>query len=323
MTKIANDWQSEIRNSIKNSDELLKILRLKPCAIPARFPCKVPKSFISRMEKGNPNDPLLLQVLPSANELLTHDGFSKFPIEEQQCSPIPGLIHKYHGRALLTITGVCAIHCRYCFRQNTDYQNQQPIQHIEKIIAYIDQNEISEIILSGGDPLSLSNQKLAYWLEKLATANHLKRIRIHTRLPVAIPQRIEQELVNILTKSRLWCTIVMHVNHPNELNDETKQHWFKLTENNIMLWNQSVLLKNVNDNTETLAELSRKLIEHHVVPYYVHLLDQVTGSQNFHVSRKNACKIEQELRNKLPGYMMPRFVIDCGEAAKTPAYFNK
>lgn len=319
MIPIANDWQYQVRNAVKDSYHLLELLELPLTALrQPKFPCKVPLSFVGRMQKGNPKDPLLLQVLPSVSELINAPGFIPEPIQEKVYSPIPGLIHKYHGRALLTITGSCAVHCRYCFRQNVNYHAQNPYRHQKEIVKYIDDNNISEIILSGGDPLSLNNDKLRQWINALENSKSLLRLRVHSRLPVVIPQRIDKELASILKPGKLWCTVVLHVNHPNELNQETKRYFEVLSSNNIMLWNQSVLLKHVNDDAKTLAELSEKLIAQNIIPYYVHLLDKVTGSLDFQVGKELACSIESELRRILPGYLLPRFVIDDGSQSKSP-----
>lgn len=318
MTQIANSWQISMQNSVTCSQELLQILELDLAAFKTpRFSCKVPHEFIAKMQKGEPNDPLLRQVLPEISELINAPGFQSKPILEQKFSPIPGLVHKYHNRALLTITGACAVHCRYCFRQNTNYQASNPNKHKERILEYlINSPNINEIILSGGDPLSISDQKLIEWIQLLEQAPNLVRLRIHTRLPVIIPHRITDALVNCLKDSRLVCSIVMHTNHPNELDKNTQSYWQKLNSANIILLNQSVLLKGINDNVAILQQLSQKLIEHKVLPYYLHQLDQVQGSHHFLVEIAQGKRLIQDLAKLESGYLIPKYVQDLNGFAK-------
>lgn len=312
MAKISNDWQKEMQNAIHDSHDLLDLLGLKTKALgQPKFSCRVPKTFVKRMEKGNPNDPLLLQVLPRNEELIMAPGYSRAPLFEERVSPIPGLIHKYHGRALLTITGACGVHCRYCFRQNTEYGKQLPQKNIERYLEYFrERPEITEVILSGGDPLSLSDEKLMFWLNKLSELPNIKRLRVHTRLPVVIPQRITESLVTGLDSLKVSISIVFHINHPNELDEETLIYFSPLVKTKIMLWNQSVLLKNINDDVDILYKLSTKLIDHNIAPYYLHFLDRVYGSEHFSVTREEAIAIHHELKKISPGYMVPRLVED-------------
>lgn len=272
------------------------------------------------MQPNQPNDPLLLQVLPTAQESIVTPGFEQDPLQETQYLKAPGLIHKYHGRALLTLTGVCAIHCRYCFRQHFDYQTQQGQAHQRAVLDYLQANTtLEEIILSGGDPLSLHDDKLISWLNALAEIPHLKRIRIHTRLPVVIPSRITAQLCQALASCRLQCIMVLHINHPNELTDIMRPCLQKLQQHRITLFNQSVLLKGINDCVTTLQNLSERMLDMGIVPYYLHQLDPVQGGSHFLVEKTKAHHIMTTWLATAPGYMVPRWVCDTPhQPYKTP-----
>jgi EF-P beta-lysylation protein EpmB len=279
-------------------------------AAAGNFPLRVPLSFASGMQKGNPQDPLLRQVLPVKDELFAYPGFSNDPVGDLPAVTQTGVLHKYHGRVLLINTGSCAINCRYCFRRNFPYSGLQLGKQNETAgIQTIQENPgISEVILSGGDPLLLSDARLAKLFQQLNTIKHLKRIRIHTRLPIVLPARITDELINILTQCPKQIVIVVHCNHANELNSRVGAACKLLRNKGITIFNQSVLLKGVNDNVEVLCELSEQLFSHGIIPYYLHLLDKATGTGHFEVSETAALALIRQVQAALPGYLVPKLV---------------
>lgn len=318
-------WQISLKNAVSDPLQLFRLLELDPSMMgdldPAlrQFSLRVPHEFIARMEKGNPRDPLLLQALPDAQEMLEKPGFTKDPLDEQRYNPVPGLLHKYHGRVLLTLTGACAINCRYCFRRNFPYQDNIPgIAHWERVLEYIaKESSIEEVIFSGGDPLIVKDSQLAELVGLLEKIEHVKILRFHTRLPIMIPSRINEEFLTWLKASRFQKTLVIHCNHPNEIDESVKEALARLQENQVTVLNQTVLLKNINDDANTLVALSKKLFEARVLPYYLHLLDPVTGSAHFNVELDEAKKIMAEFRKRLPGYLVPRLVREIpGEKSK-------
>ncbi len=318
-------WQQQLSNAFSNITDLCDYLELNPAEIfsanaSANFPLRVPHSFVARMEKGNLNDPLLKQVLPIADEMQTFPGFSADPVGDLAAITEVGVIHKYHGRALFIMTGSCAINCRYCFRRNFPYSEfQLSKQKQQQAIAYLKNNpEISEIILSGGDPLLLNDHKLAELIAQLDEIPHLKRIRIHSRLPIVLPARITSEFIDVLKQSSKQMVLVVHCNHANELNEEVKTACDKIRAAGISLLNQAVLLKGVNDSAEALHALSEKLFSFGILPYYLHLLDKARGTAHFEVSEVDAIALMQQLRNTLPGYLVPKLAREeAGAAAKT------
>ncbi len=331
-------WQRELADAIREPTELLRLLQLPDSLLEGalcsadRFPLRVTRSFLARMEQANPDDPLLRQVLPLAEEMGTErdeqnrsdppPSWGQFdPVGDQDAMASPGLLHKYQGRVLLVSTAACAIHCRYCFRQHFPYQQANPLgTQLPTTLAYLSQHTgIHEVILSGGDPLSLSDQRLAQITAQLATIPHLKTLRIHTRLPVVLPQRLLSGQLDWLQASRLNMVMVLHINHPNEINDEFRQALLALQGLNITLLNQSVLLRGINDSPDCLIELSQKLLECGILPYYLHQLDQVSGAAHFEVPISMGHHIVEQMRQKLPGYLVPRYVQEIsGQAAKTP-----
>jgi EF-P beta-lysylation protein EpmB len=319
-------WQEILSNTVNSSAELCRLLDLDLAALPeghpllAQFPVRVPLPFLGRMAKGDPLDPLLLQVFPALAEADPAPGYSADPVGEAACNPAPGILHKYHGRALLLVTSSCAIHCRYCFRRHFPYQDNQPgKQHWQDSLAYVGSDtSIGEIILSGGDPLTLPDSYLAWFYEQLASFSHVHRIRIHTRLPVMIPQRMTENLCNILANPRFQTILVLHSNHAREIDGAVAQSCLALRQKGITLLNQSVLLKGVNDSVTALAALSERLFETGVLPYYLHLLDRVTGASHYDVTEAQALVLIEELRNTLPGYLVPKLVREVpGEGAKS------
>ncbi|MBF7682041.1 EF-P beta-lysylation protein EpmB [Acinetobacter sp. B5B] len=322
------NWKSQLNDLITDPHELLRILSLSPDELLSgallaseQFKLRVPRSFVDKISKSNPLDPLLLQVLPHHLELDEHDGFITDPLGEEAATQLPGVLHKYQSRFLLTLTGACAIHCRYCFRRHFPYQENLP-KHKDwlDIKAYIEsQPQINEVILSGGDPLTLSNQKLHTWLERIASLPQIQFLRIHSRVPIVIPERLDQELLQTLTMSRLNIILVIHANHAHEIDEKTQYYLKQLHQHNVTLLNQSVLLKGVNDSAKLLQELSYKLFESGVMPYYLHVLDKVKGAHHFDLSQDRATSIYNELLALLPGYLVPKLVREiAGEKNKTP-----
>lgn len=316
-------WQKEFASSFTNTRSLMEYLNIpfhpeQQLAAQA-FSLRVPLSFAKRMKKGDINDPLLLQVMPQGKELETHFGFSTDPLEEQETA-IPGLLHKYKSRVLLILKTSCAVNCRYCFRRHFPYQDNQ-INHKnrEQIIDYLRQHpEVNEIILSGGDPLMAKDTHLAKLVSQLKTVDTIKTLRIHTRLPVVLPNRITSQLVETLKESKLRVVFVLHINHPNEINKELSDAIQQLKRANVTLLNQAVLLKQVNDNVGTLSQLSEKLFDTGVLPYYLFLLDKVAGAAHFDIAEQEAVDIYRALQKELPGYLVPKLAREIGgRASKT------
>ncbi|WP_163932047.1 EF-P beta-lysylation protein EpmB [Paraferrimonas sp. SM1919] len=323
-----SDWQKELAQVVTCPEKLLKLLDINPQNyqqhLPAKklFAVRVPRPFIALMEKGNINDPLLQQVLPLADEFTEVAGFSLDPLQEHD-SASPGLLHKYGNRVLLMLRGGCAINCRYCFRRHFPYQDNQPNRdNLEQAITYLKQNnQINEVILSGGDPLMAKDEHIEKLLAQLEPIKHINKIRIHTRLPVCIPQRLTLRLKDMLDKSRLQASIVLHINHPNEIGDELKNRLIPYHRSTITLLNQSVLLKSINDNVEVLTELSEKLYQTGVLPYYLHLLDKVKGAAHFNVEQQVGIELIQQLRAKVAGYLVPTLAKEeAGHPSKTAIF---
>lgn len=272
------------------------------------------------MEPGNAADPLLLQVLNRKEEEFSPPGFSDDPLQEEEFTPLPGMVHKYHGRVLLIVAGKCAINCRYCFRRSFAYADNNPgRQGWLKVIDYIrERREISEVIFSGGDPLSAPDKQLAWLTEQLGEIPHLRRLRIHTRLPVVIPDRINDDLLNWISATRLRVQIVLHINHPNEISEGLGNAVGRLSAMGIQLLNQSVLLKGINDDVDTLQTLQENGFDVGILPYYLFCLDRVRGTSHFEVPQETARTIWNELQYRLPGYLVPRLAIEePGEKSKT------
>ena len=311
-----DSWQDCLADLITDPRELLELLNLSPEQLDLSnealhdFPLRLPRSFAARMQKSNPLDPLLLQVLPQGKELADYPGFSTDPLAESRFNPVPGILHKYAGRALLMPTSSCAIHCRYCFRRHFPYAENRPDkrQWLQSLKYIRSDTSIREVILSGGDPLAISDKHLEWLLEHLASIPQLERVRIHTRLPVVIPQRITQKFCDLLQRFQLRFILVLHTNHAQELDDEVKTACSMLQEAGIDLLNQSVLLKNINDSADILCDLSERLFSCGVRPYYLHMLDKVKGSGHFEITPTEAQTIMTELRAKLPGYLVPTLV---------------
>ncbi len=320
------NWQRQYREAITNLGDLCDLLDLKPDQLPVsaaasqQFPLRVPRSYVQRMQKSNPEDPLLLQVLPRVHEETITAGFGTDPVGDVESSSSPGLLQKYHGRALLLVTGLCGIHCRYCFRRHFPYAAQNPRHDAwhQALHQIANDSSINEVILSGGDPLVLHDAKLASLVARLESIPHVQRLRLHTRLPVVIPARINSELTDWIHATRLTVVVVLHINHARELNGQLREKLIELSTARCMLLNQSVLLRHVNDTAEALIELSEALLPAHVLPYYLHLLDRVQGAAHFEVDETRARKIMREAASKLPGYLLPKLVKEeAGTTAKT------
>lgn len=311
-----NFWKKALSESVRSAEELFEILGLPEEYLEAAkqvatlFPLKVTRSYLSRIKYGDIHDPLLLQILPLHLENQLVDGFSNDPLGESLASPLSGVIHKYSGRVLLITTGACAVHCRYCFRRHYPYaQSNASHENWQAALNYIAADDtIYEVILSGGDPLSLSNQKVTDLIRSIAEIPQVTTLRIHTRLPIALPQRISDSFVTEMTATRLQIVMVIHTNHANEINHDVSMALGVLRQKGVLLLNQSVLLHKINDNATTLIALSKKLVAEGVMPYYLHVLDQVKGAAHFSVDTKHIQTIYTELKKQLPGYMVPKLV---------------
>ncbi len=307
-------WQQQLADVVTDSDELLQMLELSAVKaslyLPKGFGLRVPRSFVRKMQKGNINDPLLRQVLPNVQETTAVSGYVPDPLLEHAHNPISGLLHKYQSRVLLTVTGACAIHCRYCFRQHFDYQANVPKQaQLLAIQHYITAHpDINEVILSGGDPLSVSNRRLFGWLDALEALPQISTIRLHTRLPVVIPDRLEAALLTRLAASRCQIVMVIHSNHANEIDTQTLQALREASSYGLLLLNQAVLLKAVNNTLAAQMALSQRLFAAQVMPYYLHLLDKVAGAAHFDIHQQEAIELYWQLLKHLPGYLVPKLV---------------
>lgn len=322
---MTTNWQTQLANAFTDFQTLCDYLQLLPNDLTIsldaikQFPLRVPLAFASRIEKGNPLDPLLRQILPIDDELKSYAGFSDDPVGDLNAVKQTGVLHKYHGRVLLINTGACAIHCRYCFRRNFPYADLQLSKQQESDVIQTIHNDssIQEVILSGGDPLILSDARLARLFEALAEIPTLKRIRIHTRLPIVLPARVTDELLNILKNSPKKIIVVIHCNHANEIDAAVAKACRRLTSTGATLLNQSVLLQGVNDNAEALCDLSERLFEICVLPYYLHFLDKANGTGHFQVSETEALALLTAVQNRLSGYLVPKLVIErAGELSK-------
>jgi EF-P beta-lysylation protein EpmB len=309
-------WQQELKLAIRDAAQLVAALDLPTSVFgPARqaardFPLFAPWPYVARMLKGDPDDPLLRQVLPQAAEFDQPPGFSADPVGDAAAIGAPGLLQKYSGRALLVTTGACAVHCRYCFRRHFPYSEMpHSIDNWEPAIGHIAADpSIDEVLLSGGDPLTLVDERLAELARRLADIPHLRRLRIHTRLPIVIPERVTAELLQWMNDTRLAPIMVVHANHPQEIDDSVAAAFSKLVDAGIPILNQAVLLRGVNDNSAALIELSRRLIDLRVMPYYLHQLDRVQGAAHFEVPISRGLELIAEMRRALPGYAVPRYV---------------
>jgi len=321
------DWQRALSEAFTDPEALFDYLHLDKSLLPAaraaskQFQMKVPRSYAALIRPGDLSDPLLRQVLPLGEELQPAPGFTTDPVGDLAAQEAPGVLHKYEGRALLVTTAACAINCRFCFRRHYPYAEASAHRdQWRAALDYIARNQdIREVILSGGDPLSLPDRLLASLSGSLEKIPHVKRLRIHTRLPVMLPERLTGELLRWLTGSRLQAVLVFHINHPREVSNAFARQLTQLSGKGVTLLNQTVLLKGVNDEVETLTALSEALFSAGILPYYLHLLDRVQGAAHFEVDIEQAKSLHQALRGKLPGYLLPQLVHEqAGEPSKTP-----
>ncbi len=317
-----DEWKVILRKAIRDADSLREALQLTRGQVnwtdDSHFPVLVPHTFLSRIERGNPSDPLLLQVAPSVQEQVSLVDYSKDPLNEQDCEVEPGTLQKYRGRVLHVASSACPIHCRYCFRRHYPYRKARDGVH-NSLLDYVRTDKsIVEVILSGGDPLTLSDSAIKALLSKIEDVRHVKILRIHTRFSVVIPQRITAALLDCLRNTRLRVVLVTHINHPNEIDGMVRVATRALRDSEVVLLNQSVLLRNVNDSSNVLARLSHQLFEIGVSPYYLHVLDKVDGAAHFDMPELEARELHRELQTELPGYLVPRLVREIpGSRGKT------
>jgi EF-P beta-lysylation protein EpmB len=321
-----SSWQKELADAVTTPEKLLTMLDLKladfvdPVSAKSLFPMRVPLPFISKMVKGDVNDPLLAQVLPSHQEFVNPPGYNTDPLQEQQ-SQMPGLLHKYKSRVLIIFRSGCAVNCRYCFRRHFPYQNNSINKtKLLDILGYVKTHpQINEVILSGGDPLMANDQYIQWFVSQLEKVEKVTRLRIHTRLPVVIPSRLTNELSAILGRSRLNTAMVLHVNHANEVDQSLINALFKFREAGVTLLNQAVLLKDINDSVEQQVALSERLFDGGILPYYLHVLDKVEGAAHFDVDEVHAKQLMKALLTELPGFLIPKLVREVAEQpSKTP-----
>lgn len=315
-------WQRELARGFSSPGPMLHALGLDPAvcgvsdAADARFRTRVPRGFVARMRHGDPHDPLLHQVLPRTLETLPADGYGPDPVGERDARRAPGLLHKYRGRALLVTTAACAVHCRYCFRRAYPYaESLNTPERWGPALDWLSRHtEVEEVLLSGGDPLSLPDSALGALAQALEGLAHLRRLRLHTRLPVVLPERVDSALTGWLARSRLQRVVVIHANHPHEIDASVRAALARLRAAGCTLLNQSVLLAGVNDSVATLAALSETLFAAGVLPYYLHQLDPVEGAAHFAVDDSRARALFRGLRARLPGYLVPRLVFEAAGA---------
>lgn len=320
-------WQRALAEAFRQPEALLAAIGLSPAQIAGgidaenAFPLRVPRGYVARMQYGDPSDPLLLQVLSRGAEADLQPGFGDDPVGDGPALAAPGLLHKYHGRVLLVTTGACPIHCRYCFRRHYPYAEQRAEDRgWQQAMDYIAADtSIQEIILSGGDPLSLTTTRLNEISDGLRRIPHLRRLRIHSRMPIVLPQRIDHELQTWLAELPWQTVLVTHSNHPRELDATVHRALGSLHDAGVTLLNQAVLLRHINDNSDTLAALSEALFAAGVLPYYLHLLDRVQGAAHFEVDEASALGLMDGLRQRLPGFLVPRLVREvAGKPYKLP-----
>ncbi|PJG85006.1 EF-P beta-lysylation protein EpmB [Conservatibacter flavescens] len=322
-------WTDYLANAISDPKVLLETLSLpvsdfeKDLAARRLFPLRVPIPFVNKMKKGDKNDPLFLQVMGSQAEFMEVEGFTRDPLDEQH-TPVTNILHKYHNRLLFMVKGGCAVNCRYCFRRHFPYsENKGNKENWRIALNYIaEHTEIEEVILSGGDPLMAKDHELRWLIKHLENIPHLTRLRIHTRLPVVIPQRITTELCSLFAQNRLNVVLVTHINHPNEIDGRLAQAIKQLKESHVTVLNQSVLLKNINDNAQILKQLSDQLFNIGILPYYLHLFDKVAGAAHFYLDDQSAVNIYKELQRITSGYLVPKLAREIPHEPNKTLYSN-
>lgn len=320
-----SDWRAQIRSALRSPAALLELLDLPVDHLNVlpdpKFPMLVPLAFARRMQQGDSADPLLRQVLPAVDENRRLDGFSADPVGDMASRQAPGVLHKYSGRVLLIVTGACAIHCRYCFRQQFPYAEERaPGRRWQQALDYLESAEdVEEIILSGGDPLMLSTRQLAGLTEQLTKLPRIKRLRLHTRMPVTLPARITPALLTWMKNLPWPLVVVLHANHAAEFDSSVDTALSRLRNQGAHLLNQAVLLAGINDQPDALANLMERSFFAGALPYYLHFLDRVHGAHRFEVDLGRARMLSESLRRRLPGYLVPRLVREeQGQPYKTP-----
>ncbi len=316
-------WQSAMADAVRDPAELCRLLELPPSLAEAArravdgFPLLVPRTYLSRICVGDRNDPLLLQILPTEGELTATPQFTTDPIGEEYCTLSGGILWKYQNRILIVATGQCAVHCRFCFRRHFPYRApaEADLGHKQALDVIAHEPSLHEVILSGGDPLSMSDHRLGALIGRLDAISHVRRLRIHTRQPVLIPQRVSAGLLDKLRATQLAVIVVLHINHPAEIDESVEAAIGRLVDAGIPVLQQGVLLRRVNDRVAVLAELYERLANLRVMPYYLHQLDRVAGAARFEVPEDQGAKLIEQLRARLPGYAVPRYV---REAAGAP-----
>jgi L-lysine 2,3-aminomutase len=311
-------WQSLLKENITSLGELLDAVgipeqnRAEVGLQDYGFPVMVPRHFVSLIEKGNLNDPLLKQVLPLPQEGQVSSGFITDPLQEKQFTPVAGCLHKYQGRVLIITSGRCAINCRYCFRRHFPYGDHQITQEKwQAILTYIRHDaSIREVIFSGGEPFIVSDASLSSYMTSLEDIEHVDTVRFHTRMLITLPQRMGESFFHWVSHTKKKIVIVVHVNHANELHPILQPLLRRLAEHGVTLLNQSVLLRDVNDTVDRLEALSRKLFQYGILPYYLHQLDPISGAQHFNVPREQGLALHRALRERCPGYLIPKYVVE-------------
>lgn len=328
-SRLPGHWQRQLATATRTTADLLARLNLSTADLlaagirvdaDANFPLLVPESFLRRMTPGDPRDPLLLQILPRMAERRSVPGFQTDAVDDAGARRTPGLLQKYHGRALMLAAGSCAVHCRYCFRRAYPYSDEpRRLNDWEPALREIaEDRSLTEIIFSGGDPLMLSDDRLAALCRRVDAIRHVERIRFHTRLPIVLPARITEEWIALLLSLRTQPVVVVHANHPAEIAGDCADGLRHLVRRGIPVLNQTVLLRDINDTVDVLENLSRRLTGIGVMPYYLHQLDRVDGTAHFDVPDVAVRDLMQSLRQRLPGYAVPRCVREIpGEPHKT------
>lgn len=323
---VESNWQKELAQCYTDPKKLLEFLNLATEANERNgqarrlFPMRVPKPFAQKMEKGNPLDPLFRQVFPLFDEFNDVDGFIEDPLQEQQ-NQQQGILHKYRSRALLMVRGGCAVNCRYCFRRHFPYEENSLNKPgwLEALTHIKAHTELNEVIYSGGDPLMAKDDFLAWLTQQIEQIPHIKRLRLHTRLPVVIPQRVDEALLRWISETPLKVVMVLHINHGNEIDKTLIGKMKALQGAGVTLLNQSVLLKGINDNADALEQLSERLFDAGILPYYLHVLDRVKGAAHFDVNEQKGRELMAELIKRLPGFLVPKLVREVGgQPGKTP-----
>lgn len=318
---MAKPWQQALKTALKGTAlDVIKENELFHESGHDMFPTVITNSQLAQTDLTNPTDPIALQFIPQAAELLEHPAYKTDPVGDTDASKSPGLIHKYKGRVLLIASGTCAVNCRYCFRRHYEYSNNfAPRNNWKEAIEYIQENpSIHEVILSGGDPLTVQTKTLKGLSDQLLNLPHIKTLRIHSRIPVVMPERIDLEFINYISNLKLNKVLVLHINHSQELGAEARRVITELKAANVMLLNQSVILKNVNDQADVLTELSHDLHDLGVMPYYLHVMDKVQNASHFDVPIEKAQQIHQALKERLPGYLVPKLTAEIkGQKSKT------